>query len=128
MVTKLPGPSAYIYSETLGEPSRGMIAMAPGSNVDPSNGEPARCRPSTVVGRATASGLYAPINPRATDGTQTARAVLYWGDVADEGGSVLATVGHSKVRTDFLVFGAALTSAQKAQALADLEAVGIVPV
>lgn len=128
MVTKLPGPSAYIYSEVLGETSRGMISMAPNSNWDASAGVPARCRPGTVVGRVTASGLYTPVNPRATDGTQTARAVLYWGDVADEGGAALATIGHAKVRRDFLVFGAKVTEAQKVQALADLEAVGIVPV
>ena len=128
MITKQPGPSAYIYSEVLGETSRGMISMAPGSNVDATNGAEAQCRPGTVVGRATASGLYKPVNPRATDGTETALAVLYWGDVADEGGLTLATIGHSKVRRDFLVFGADMTTTQKAQALADLEAVGIVPV
>lgn len=81
----------------------------------------------TVLGRVTASGKYVPLAPTAIDGSQTAAAVLAEDlveSVADQEG---VTIRRGAVlNAAALVWPAGATTNQKAAALAQLEALGIV--
>ena len=48
--------------------SHGLITIVSGSGI---------VRSRTLLGKITASGKYAPIDPAASDGTETAAAILY---------------------------------------------------
>src|SRR3546814_3681428 len=60
--------AAFLKSEGNGDISRELITLAILATAIPSG---------QVLGVVTASGQYAPYNPAATDGTETAAAVLY---------------------------------------------------
>jgi hypothetical protein len=80
----------------------------------------------TVLGRVTASGKYVILAPAASDGSQTAAAVLL-GDAAaasaDAKGLILAR--HGIVADHALVWPGGITNAQKTAAIAQLEVKGI---
>jgi Bacteriophage lambda head decoration protein D len=80
----------------------------------------------TVLGRVTASGKYVILAPAASDGSQTAAAVLL-GDAAaasaDAKGLILAR--HGIVADHALVWPGGITNAQKTAAIGQLEAKGI---
>ncbi len=42
--------------------------------------------PGTVVGKASADGVYSPLDPSAADGTENAAGILYAGKVTDASG------------------------------------------
>ena len=81
-----------------------------------------------VLGKITASGKYTAVAPSASDGSQTAAAVLL-ADVdatsADKKAVILAR-GPAVVAADFLVWPSGATSGQKTAATAQLVALGIV--
>ena len=81
-----------------------------------------------VLGKITASGKYTAVAPSASDGSQTASAVLL-ADVdatsADKKAVILAR-GPAVVAADFLVWPSGATSGQKTAATAQLVALGIV--
>jgi hypothetical protein len=91
----------------------------------------------TVLGIVTASGKYLPYNPGASDGTQTAAAILIGASGGPNGGdadatsadvtnAVLLGAGPAVVDTAFLIWGAGVTTqAQKNAAYASLYARGI---
>ena len=83
--------------------------------------------PGTVLGRITVGGKYAAHDPDATDGTQTAVAVL-WDKADASAGDVRAVAmvrGPAIVNRHDLVFAGAPSAAEIAAAHADLLAVGI---
>lgn len=81
-----------------------------------------------VLGKITASGKYTAVAPSASDGSQTAAAVLL-ADVdatsADKKAVILAR-GPAVVAADFLVWPSGATTNQKAAATAQLAALGII--
>jgi hypothetical protein len=96
--------------------SRESITVAAGANLTL----------GTVLGRVTASGKYVILAPAASDGSQTASAVLL-GDAAaasaDAKGLILAR--HGIVADHALVWPGGITNAQKTAAIGQLEAKGI---
>ncbi len=86
-----------------------------------------KLEPGTVLGKITASGKYAAHDPAATDGTETAVAVLW--DKADasagDAPAVALVRGPAIVNRYDLVFAGTPSEAEVAAAHADLLGVGI---
>ena len=83
--------------------------------------------PGTVLGKITASGKYAAHDPAATDGTETAVAVI-WGKADATGGDAPAVAlirGPAIVNRHDLVFAGAPSDPEIAAAHAALADVGI---
>lgn len=81
----------------------------------------------SVLGKVTASGKYVPLAPAANDGSQNAAAVLAEDlaeSVADQEGITIRR--GAVLNAAALVWPAGATTNQKAAALAQLEALGIV--
>ena len=79
-----------------------------------------------VVGRKTADGEIYALNPAATDGTQTAVGVLIEpidATLADKTGLILAR--HAIVADKAILWPAGITNLQKAAAITQLDARGI---
>lgn len=82
----------------------------------------------TVLGRETANGRLRALNPAATNGTQTAVAVLAQpvdADLAEAPAVIVAR--HAIVAQGALVWPAGITAPQRASAEAALIALGILP-
>lgn len=109
-VVKTEGPNRY---------SRDEVTIASGSGV---------VEVGAVLGKVTASGEYRPVNPAASDGSQTAAAVLLQradATSADSRRSVILA-RHAEVVAQALVYPAGMNAAQKATALDQLADAGIV--
>ncbi len=107
----------FILSEANGARSRENVTVAQGHTM----------QPGTVLGVVAASGEYVPLDPSATDGSETAAGVLY--DAVDStGGAVtaVAVVRDAELKENYLVWPAGITDAQKAAALAQLRALGMI--
>jgi hypothetical protein len=111
-------PSELVkYEEGAIQYSRDQIILATGNNLTL----------GAVLGIVTASGEYAQFDPAAVDGSEIARAVLI--EDADASLADVKTVAlrrHCVVSKKALVWKAGTTDPQKAAALAQLEAIGIV--
>ena len=81
----------------------------------------------TVLGKNSTNGKYYAINPAATDGTQTAVGVL--GNDTDatliERDDALIVVRHAIVARNALIWPSGITAPQKAEAEAQLVALGV---
>ncbi len=80
-----------------------------------------------VVGKITASGLYAAFNPGATDGTENAAGIVI--DNYDATGADLdgvAIIRDAIFREGGVVWPDGITTPQKDAAIAQLEAIGII--
>lgn len=97
--------------------SRDRVTVAAGQNLPL----------GTVLGTVTASGKYKQIDPSAEDGTQVAAGVLLQGcdaTLADrDNGLVVAR--HAIVSDHALHWPEAITAAEKASAIAQLKALGV---
>ncbi len=97
--------------------SRDRVTVASGQNLPL----------GTVLGIVTASGKYKQIDPSAEDGTQVAAGVLLQGcdaTLADrDNGLVVAR--HAIVSDHALQWPEAITAAEKASAVAQLKALGV---
>ena len=97
--------------------SRDRVTVAAGQNLPL----------GTVLGIVTASGKYKQIDPSAEDGTQVAAGVLLQGcdaTLADrDNGLVVAR--HAIVSDHALQWPEAITAAEKASAIAQLKALGV---
>lgn len=100
----------FLVSEANGNRSRESVTLTGGPYL-----------PGQVLGKVTASGKYTAYSSGASNGTQTAAAVLY--GAADGSG---ADVSAAVIARDAEVSEALLTGAD-ADALADLIAAGIIP-
>ncbi|UMY16653.1 head decoration protein [Methylobacterium organophilum] len=84
-------------------------------------------RPGRVLGRITASNKLVPLAPAASDGSQTAGAVLLENvDATNADQRVVILSRHAEVVLQALEWPAGITATQQAAALAALEAKGIV--
>lgn len=110
-------PAEFIVSEGNGRLSRDTVVVASGANLEP----------GTVVGKITASGKVAALSPSASDGAETAYGVLmYPAKATSDDARVVAIVRVAEVNGNLLVWPEGITDNQKAAAVADLEARGIV--
>lgn len=109
-VVKTEGPNRY---------SRDEVTIASGSGI---------VEVGAVLGKVTASGEYRPVNPAASDGSQTASRVSLQ-RVNATAAAVPRTVvlsRHAEVVAQALVFAAGVNATQRATALSQLETAGIV--
>ncbi|MDH0907575.1 head decoration protein [Rhizobium pusense] len=84
--------------------------------------------PGAVLGQVTASGKFKPLAPAASDGTQTAAAViLQYADATSADQSVVNLKRRAQVVLQALVWPEGITDTQKSAAIAQLKALGIVP-
>ena len=83
--------------------------------------------PGTVVGKASADGVYSPLDPAAADGTETAAGVLYAGKVTDaSGGDGVIIARLAEVVDSLLVWPVNITDEQKAAAVDELAGLDII--
>lgn len=110
-------PGEHVISEANGSRSREEVIIAAGANLPP----------ATVLGRVTATKKYMRLAPGASDGTQTAAAVLY-GDAFAATADVAATahVRDSELNGQVLSWPTGITDNQKAAAITQLTALGII--
>jgi hypothetical protein len=109
-------PGGFLVWEAARDYCREAVTIAAGT-----------LEPGTVLGRITASGKYAAHAPAATDGTETAVAVL-WGKADASAGDVTAVAvlrGPAIVNRHDLVFAGTPAEAEIAAAHAALKAAGI---
>lgn len=108
----------FIVREANGYRSRHAALIAAGAG---------KLNAGAVLGKITASGKYAPLNPGAGDGSETAVAVLYEGCDATDG-DVRRTmiVRDAEIHADVLIYADGVTDAQKTAALADLASAGLI--
>ena len=115
-LTETTHPGGFLVWEAFRDYTRETVTVAAGV-----------LDPGTVLGRITASGKYAAHDPAATDGTETATAVL-WGKADASAGDVAAVAlirGPAIVNRHDLVFAGAPTEPEIAAAHAALLAAGI---
>ena len=80
-----------------------------------------------VIGKVTASGEYAEHNPGASDGTENAAGIILADcDASSAAADSVALVREAIIGADNLVWRTGATDQQKADALADLKALGII--
>jgi hypothetical protein len=118
MTTLVEGKHAggFLVWEALRDYTREVVTIASGT-----------LEPGTVLGKITASGKYAAHNPAATDGTETAVAVI-WGKADATGGDAPAVAivrGPAIVNRHNLVFAGSPSGAEITAAHAALLDVGI---
>jgi hypothetical protein len=102
----------FIVSEGNGRISRETITVLSGQNL----------QAAAVLGKITASGKYKVLDPAASDGSQTAVAVLYDNvDAATADAVRLAEVNGAE-----LVWPVGITAGQKTTALGQLAALNII--
>lgn len=107
-VLKYEAPNLY---------SRDQVTVAAGNNVPL----------GTVVGQVTATGLWKPLDPTATDGTKVAAGIVAIdidATLMDRRDAVLIA-RHAIVSEACVLWPAGLTAPQKATAIAQLKALGI---
>lgn len=102
--------AAFIISEANNTRSREQIILATAAGNNLSSG--------TVLGKITASGKYTALTPGATDGSQTAIAVLYWNtDASAADQRTVGIVRDAEVDYEMLIWPAGITDAQKTSAI-----------
>lgn len=118
VLTKGLRPTAhYLVSEANGFRSREVGIIASGSG---------KLDAGAVLGRVTASKKLVPLAPGASDGSQTAAAILYEGcDATSADVRRTTTARDAEVQAAVLVWPVGTTDNQKTAALAQLAALGI---
>ncbi|MEJ2803844.1 head decoration protein [Comamonadaceae bacterium PP-2] len=107
----------YIVSEANGTRSRQVVTLLLGNDLEP----------GAVLGKVTASGKYAAVDPAAEDGRETAAAILYDAVDASTADQVaVVTARDSEVAADALSWKAGSSPAEIAAGVAALAAVGII--
>jgi Bacteriophage lambda head decoration protein D len=112
-----PHPGGFLVWEAFRDYTRETITITSGSTLEP----------GTVLGKITASGKYAAHDPNATDGTETAAAIV-WGRADASAGDVLAVAvvrGPAVVNRHDLVFAGMPSEAEIEAAHAALLDAGI---
>jgi Bacteriophage lambda head decoration protein D len=82
----------------------------------------------TVLGKVTATGIYAPLDPNANDGTQTFAGIMWARRPANAAAAQRAavTVRELTINNNLLIYENAVTNNQKAAIEAAMAAVGII--
>jgi hypothetical protein len=116
ILTEPPHAGGFLVWEALRDYCRSTVTLASGN-----------LQPGTILGKITASGKYAAHDPAATDGTETAVAVI-WG-AADAGSAEVPAVavirGPAIVNRYDLIFAGTPSEPEIAAAHAALANVGI---
>ncbi|GIX10367.1 head decoration protein [Elioraea sp.] len=114
-----PRAGAFIASEANGTRSRDPILVAQGTGTVP---------PGTVLGRITASGQYAPLDPGGADGTEVAAGVLFDAVTRNASAAVrgVGVVRDAELTGFELVWPGGITEPERAAAIAQLEQRGLV--
>ena len=107
----------HVLSESNGTLSRETVTVASGAGL---------LQPGMVLGKVTATGKYLPYDNAATDGTQSAAAVLF-AEVNAASADVKAVVHvrHAEVWNSRLLWKSSNAAADKTAGLADLAALGL---
>ena len=79
----------------------------------------------TVIGRVTATGVYVPHAPAASDGSQNACGILLEDTVSGTTAEPTVLVVHGDVVGAGLIWAEGITEAQKASAITSLQGVGV---
>lgn len=118
VTTETLGTGAFLMSEGNGYISREEVTIATAAGA---------LKAGTVLGIITASGKYTVYDNDATDGSQTAAGVLF-ADCDASGGDKKATIvrRYAEVFSDRLVWASSVLTGEKAPALVELAALGIV--
>ena len=83
--------------------------------------------PGTVVAKATADGVYAPLDPAASDGTEVAAGILYAAtSTGAAGGEAVIIARLAEVVDSLLVWPASITAEQQAAAVNQLAGLDII--
>jgi len=110
-VNQSPRDAAMLLSESNGALSREVVTIASGQNL----------QAGTVLGKVTASGEYAQVNPAANDGSEVAAAVLlYEADASSGALQATALVRLAEVAKDKLIWPAGIAQADLDTALGQL--------
>lgn len=110
--------TAFLISEANNTRSREQIilATAAGNNL----------KSGTVLGKITASGKYTQLAPAASDGSQTAAAILYWdADASAADMRTVAITNDAEVVDTLLIWPSGITSPEKTTAISQLLALSI---
>jgi len=106
-----PRDTAVLLSEANGALSREVVPIAAGQTLEA----------GTVLGKVTSSGEYVQLDPAATDGSQTAAAVLLYAvETGANPGKATVIVRLAEVSAAALVWPAGITAAQKDSAVGQL--------
>jgi hypothetical protein len=112
-----PGTANYLISEANGTRSREVVTVAKGHQL----------QAGAVLAVIEASGQFVPVDPAATDGSQTPVAVLFAEvDTTEAERAAVTTARDAEVAAHALAWPAGMTEPQKTTALAQLAARGIV--
>lgn len=109
----------FILSEAAGTRSRDVIKVASGAG---------KVASGTILGKITASGKFAPHAPAASDGTETAAAILTEAvDATSADVTTVAIVRDAEVKQPELTYNAATDTVNEIAAVhASLASVGII--
>ena len=116
-LTETRHAGGFLVWEALRDYCRSTVILASGN-----------LQPGTILGKITASGKYAAHDPAASNGTQTAAAIL-WDSVDARGGDTNAVVlirGPAIVNRHEIVWPDGATEAQITAATTALAALGII--
>ncbi|HLZ08729.1 MAG TPA: head decoration protein [Chloroflexota bacterium] len=117
-LTLPPLDEGFVVSEQRGSLSRENITVASGSGY---------LFAGTVLGEVTATGKYVPVSLTATDGSQTAAAVLLRHlDATSADAAGAAIVRLAEIRSNALTWPAGATSTEIAAFLASLKSTYVV--
>lgn len=110
--------SDVVKSEAENQFSRDEDVLAAGSGI---------VQLGTVLGKATSTGKFKPLAPGASDGTQTAAAIILQRSDATSADTLVVNLKrHAQVVLQALKWPAGITDAQRRTALDQLETLGIV--
>lgn len=85
-------------------------------------------RVGTILGKVTATGVYKPLDPAASDGSQNFGAILYGRRPASTNAQRAAgTVREATLNANLLYYEVAVSAPQKAAIESAMKAVGIIP-
>lgn len=116
-VTENPRTGDFLLSEGNGTISRENEILASGQHL----------LAGAVLGQLTVGGKFTALAPAATDGSQTAAAILWDNtDAAAADTAVVVIARDAEVKADALVWSAGITANQKTTAIAQLAELGIV--
>lgn len=116
VLTEGRSTAEFVVSEANGARSRDVVTIASGEVLEP----------GTVLGTVTASGKSVQLNPAAADGSEAAAAILYEGvDASAADATRTAVVRDAEVNGGEIVWPAGITDPDKATAIGQLAALGI---
>jgi hypothetical protein len=107
----------FLVSEANGHQSRDQVTLGGGALV----------LAGTVLGAITASGVFAPLNTGASDGSQTAAGILFGTrDTTSANKQAVVVLRNAEINASELIWPAGATGPQIATATGQLKALGVI--